>query len=303
MAPMVSVMEDAPAVQVPRSDMQIPVEEPRLSNGVNEGEAVPGGSAQTRDYYLDSSSRRRKSLDRSSSIRRTAAAVVAEIDELKSVSNAKVSPATADYVHGPKVMVGERDLKDSNSHSLRDDCSETFELSSGIRDNGNSVIGNGDRKESKKTRKWSWKLWGFIQRRNGGNKDEDEDDKYSSRGNGVDRTFSESWQDFRRDGNGGGFNRNMFRSNSSVSWRHANQIGGSLGSMRRSGFEANGHGRKKRDEFVLEKNRSARYSPNHVDNGLLRLYLAPMRNSRRGGMSKVKPSNSHSIARSVLRLY
>jgi hypothetical protein len=44
---------------------------------------VPGGSAQTRDYYSDSSSRRRKSLDRSNSIRKTAAAVVAEIDELK----------------------------------------------------------------------------------------------------------------------------------------------------------------------------------------------------------------------------
>jgi hypothetical protein len=46
---------------------------------------VPGGSAQTRDYYSDSSSRRRKSLDRSNSIRKIAVAVVAEIDELKSV--------------------------------------------------------------------------------------------------------------------------------------------------------------------------------------------------------------------------
>ncbi|XP_051126662.1 protein OCTOPUS-like [Andrographis paniculata] len=321
MAPMVSVMEDAPTAV--RADMQIPVEE---SSVINEGEAVPGGTAQTREYYTDSSSRRRKSLDRSSSIRRTAAAVVAEIDELKTVSNSKVSPATADSFHGAKMMVGERDL---NSHSLRDDCSETFELSSGVRDNGYTTMsngngkGSGDRKESKKTRKWSWKLWGFIQRRNSGNKEEDNEDKYSRAANGVDRTYSESWQDFRRDANGnggirgGGFNRNMFRSNSSVSWRHANHIGGgggggSLGSMRRSGLEAiNGHGKKKRDDFVLEKNWSARYSPpNHVDNGLLRLYLTPtpMRSSsRRGGMGmgmgKIKSGNSHSIARSVLRLY
>ncbi|KAL0333224.1 UNVERIFIED_CONTAM: protein OCTOPUS [Sesamum angustifolium] len=304
MAPMVSVMEDAPAAHVTRSDMQIPVEEP-TSNCANEGEGVPGGTTQTREYYSDSSSRRRKSLDRSSSIRKTAAAVVAEIDELKTVSNAKVSPTTADYFHGAKVMVGERDLRDSSSHSLRDDCSETFELGSGFRDSSSSVIGNGDRKEPKKSRRWGWRIWGFIQRRNGGNKDEEEEEKYS-RVNGVERSLSESWQDFRREGNGdvrGGLNRSMLRSNSSVSWRNANHIGGSFGSMRKSGVEMNGHGKKKRDDFMLEKNRSARYSPNHVDNGLLRFYLTPMRSSRRGGLGKIKPNNSHSIARSILRLY
>ncbi|KAL0347406.1 UNVERIFIED_CONTAM: protein OCTOPUS [Sesamum calycinum] len=303
MAPMVSVLEDAPAAHVSRSDMQIPVEEPTMKSN-NEEEGLPGGSAQTREYYLDSSSRRRKSLDRSSSIRKTAAAVVAEIDELKVVSNAKVSPTTTDNFQGAKVLVGERDSRDSNSNSLRDDLSETFELSGGFRDSINSVIGNGERKESKKSRRWSSKIWGFIHRRNGGNKDEDEEEKYS-RANGVERSLSESWQDLRREGNGdvkGGFNRNMFRSNSSVSWRNANHIGGSFASMRKSAVEMNGHG-KKRNEFVLEKNRSARYSPNHLDNGLLRFYLTPMRSSRRGGLAKVKPNNSHSIARSVLRLY
>ena len=99
MPTMVSVFEDAPVNVVSRSDTQIPVEEPpRMSmNSINEDdedETVPGGSVQTRDYYSDSSSRRRKSLDRSNSIRKTAAAVVAEIDELKAVSNAKVTPAT-----------------------------------------------------------------------------------------------------------------------------------------------------------------------------------------------------------------
>ncbi|KAK6152509.1 hypothetical protein DH2020_015144 [Rehmannia glutinosa] len=276
MPPMVSVMEDVPAVHVSRSDMQIPVEEP-IVNCVNEGEVgLPGGTMQTREYYSDSSSRRRKSLDRSSSIRRTAASVVAEIDELKLASNAKVSPTTADCYHGAKVIVGERELlRDSNSHSLRDDCSETFELGSGIRDSSNSLIGNGDKKETKKSsRRWSWRIWGFIQRRNNGNNDEE---KYG-RVNGVERSLSESWTE----GNGdlrGRFSRNMFRSNSSVSWRNGNQIGGS---MRKTSVETNG--KKRRDEFVLEKNRSGRYSPNRVDNGLLRFYLTPMRNnSRRGG--------------------
>ncbi|KAL2484801.1 UPF0503 protein [Abeliophyllum distichum] len=314
MPPMVSVMEDAPAVHVSRSDMQIPVEEPAMTtvNGINKDEGVPGGTAQTREYYSDSSSRRRKSLDRSSSIRKTAAAVVAEIDEMKAVSNAKVSPTTADYFHGAKVLVGERDLRDSNSNSLRnsnsnslrDECSEALELSNGFRNNG-SVLGNGERKESKKSRSWSWKLWGFIHRRGGGNKDED-DDRYS-RINGVERSFSESWQDLRNERNAdvrGGLNRNVLRSNSSVSWRNSSHIGGSFGSTRKPVVDMNGgNGKKRRDEFVLERNRSARYSPNHFDNGLLRFYLTPMRGSRRGGQGKIKPNSSHSIARSVLRLY
>ncbi|KAM6550726.1 hypothetical protein CsatB_000534 [Cannabis sativa] len=313
MPTMVSVVEDPlpPPVHVIRSDNQIPVEEP-----INEDESVPGGSAQTRDYYSDSSSRRRRSLDRSNSIRKTAAAVVAEMDEIKSTSNSKVSPATVDYFPGPKLGVPDRDSRDSNSNSLRDDCSETFDM--GFRDSA-SVIGNGDRKGPKKSRRWSkaWNIWGFINRR-GGNKDEDED-RYS-RANGVERSYSESWPELRGDRNGdvrGGFNPKMLRSNSSVSWRNSQGFGGggSFGSMRKSNSssvasataaataETNGNGRKKKDEVVLERNRSARYSPNNIDNGLLRFYLTPMRSSRRSANGKSRYNQAHSIARSVLRLY
>lgn len=306
MPTMVSVVEDAPVNVVLRSDAQIPVEEPpRISmSSINEDEAVPGGSAQTRDYYSDSSSRRRKSLDRSNSIRKTAAAVVAEIDELKAVSNAKVTPATVDYIHGPKLVVPDRDFRDSNSNSLRDDYSETFEM--GFRDNA-SVVGNGERKGAKKSRRWSkaWNFLGFIHRRSV-NKDEDED-RYS-RANGVERSLSESWPELRGERNGdvrGGFNPKILRSNSSVSWRNSHNFGSgvSFGSARKSNVETNGHGRKKRDEFVLERNRSARYSPNSVDNGLLRFYLTPLRNSRRNGWGKSRSNHAQSIARSVLRLY
>ncbi|KAK7256870.1 hypothetical protein RIF29_30414 [Crotalaria pallida] len=336
MPTMLSVVEDAPVVpQVMRTDSLIPVEEPAM-NAINENEDenLPGGTAQTREYYSDSSSRRRKSLDRSSSIRKTAAAVVAEMDELKPVSNgigiggsnvnvsvnnvnanAKVTPASVDYFHGQKMVFNDRDSRDSNSNSLRDDCSETFEL--GFRDSA-SVVGNGggDRKGSnKKWSRWSkaWSIWGLINRRGGGNKDDDEDNRYSNRGNGngVERSMSESWQEFRGERNGdsvrsGGFNPKVLRSNSSVSWRNAPNIGGSFGTARKSDFQANGHGKKGRDEFVLERNRSARYSPNHFDNGRLRLYLTPMlamRGSRRNGSVKGRTSQAHSIARSVLRLY
>lgn len=118
-----------------------------------------------------------------------------------------------------------------------------------------------------------------------------------NRANGVERSLSESWQEMRRERNGDvRVNRNMFRSNSSVSWRNSNGIGGSFASsVRNSNVEMNG---KKKNGFVLERNRSARYSP---DNGLLRFYLTPLRGSRRGGLGK--PTNSHSIARSVLRLF
>lgn len=291
MAPMVSVMEDAPAMNVSRSDMQIPVEDPVMTavNCANGDEGVPGGSVQTMEYYADSSSKR-KSLDRSSSVRNASAAVVAEADEMKVASNAKVLPATADHFYGAKALFGERELRDSNSNSLRDDYSETFELSSGFRDN-DSTIGNGEQKELKKSKRWSWKILGFIHRRGGGNKDED-DERYS-RIDGVERSFSER----------GEFNRNVFRSNSSVGWRNSNHILGSYGSERKSDIQLNGHGKKSKDEFVLERNRSARYSPSHVDNGLLRFYLTPMRSSRRWGLAKVKPNSSQSISRSILRPY
>ncbi|EXB89951.1 hypothetical protein L484_023603 [Morus notabilis] len=272
MPTMVSVVEDAPVVPVSRSDTQIPVEDPM--NSINEDETVPGGSAQTRDYYSDSSSRRRRSLDRSNSIRKTAQAVVAEIDEMKSASNAKVSPAIGDYLPG----------RDSNSNSLRDDYSENFE------DKG-----------AKKSKRWSkaWSIWGFIHRR-GGNKDE-EDDRYSSRPNGVERSLSETFSERNGDNRGGfNFNPKVVRSNSSVSWRNG---GVSFGSMRKSNAESNGHVKRKKEELGLERNRSARYSPNNGENGLLRFYLTPMRSSRRGGNGKSRYNQAHSIARSVLRLY
>ncbi|XLU98820.1 hypothetical protein S245_013160 [Arachis hypogaea] len=343
MPSMLSVVEDAPVHQVLRTDTQIPVEEPVnvMMNAIIENAdqaKVPGGTLQTREYYSDSSSRRRKSLDRSSSIRKTAAAVVAEMDELKPVSgaipvaNAKVTPAVGiggvgggvgigigisggvDLSHhGPKAVFPDRDLRDrdSNSNSLRDDHSETFEL--GSRDAAGI---NGERKGAKKSFRWSkaWNIWGLINRRGGGgNKDDDEENRYGrgNGGNGVERSFSESWQEFRGERNGdvrGVFNRNALRSNSSVSWRNAPAFGGGVGAlaaMRKSDVQANGHGKKGRDEVVLERNRSARYSPNNnsIDSGLLRLYLTPMRGSRRNWPGKGRSNQAHSIARSVLGLY
>ncbi|OIW20298.1 hypothetical protein TanjilG_08258 [Lupinus angustifolius] len=298
MPSMLSVVEDAP-VHVLRTDTQIPVEEPISDDDDGDDDSnVPGGSAQTREYY-DSSSRRKKSLDRSNSIMKTAAAIVAEMDELKCSSIANTNA----NVNASKL--GGLIDGDLSSNSMRDDCClETVDL--GFKD-GASVIGNGDQKRLKKSRRWSkaWSIWGFIHRR-GGNKDEDED-RYSSANNGARHSFSESWQDLRGDRNGNGdgrgaFNGGLFRSNSSVSWRNAQSVGGSFGTLRRNVSQSNGHGKKAKDEFVLERNKSARYTPKDIDNGLLRLYLTPSRGSRRN--SSTKSSNqSYSIARTVPRMY
>ncbi|XP_071716633.1 protein OCTOPUS [Rutidosis leptorrhynchoides] len=314
------MVEDAPVekVHVARCDSQIPVEEVRVVDDDN----VPGGSLQTREYYLDSSSsKRRKSLDRSNSIRRMAAAVVAELDETKVAHNValntKVSPSNIDDNNpiGASRCINIENNEPprvSNSNSLRDDCSETFEL--GFRDNGMGVIGVEKKEMKKPPRRWRWKLWGFIQRRN--NKDEDED--RCSTVSGVGRSYAESWQDLRTNGinnnevNGVGVNRNVLRSNSSVSWRSSSLRKSNINGKVIGNEHGFGNGKIKRggDEFVVERNRSARLSPNHnIDNGLLRFYLAPLSGNRRGGgigiaTGKSRPaSNSHSIARSMLRLY
>ncbi|KAM7270807.1 hypothetical protein ACFE04_030021 [Oxalis oulophora] len=323
MPTMLSVVEGSPAPEhnhVARSDSQIPVEQPMMNCDNEVDESVPGGTVQTREYYSESRRRKsldrsnsvrksidrsgsfRKSLDRSSSVRKMAAAVVAEMNEPKSaaIANSKVTPAGSDNVYtnfqnSKLVVPSNREFRDCSSNSLRDDCSETFEIPF------REVIGNGERKgTSNKKSMWNkaMDILGFIQRRSG-NKDEEED-KYSRvNGNGVERSFSESWQEYRGERNGG-FNPKLSRSNSSVSWRTSVNFGGSL---KKNGFETNGHGKKKRDEALPERNRSGRYSPDNIENGLLRFNLTPMRGSQISGLGKSSRSNqAQSITKSVLRM-
>ncbi|CAL9055125.1 unnamed protein product [Musa banksii] len=248
--PMLSVVEDAPAPAVQRSDYLIPVEEDA---------AIPGGSTQTRDYYLDSSSRRRRSLDRSSSVREQPV----ETSEPKPVSNGKVSPANGmDFLHFHHDTLLDRDVKDWSSNSLRDDYSGSFE--SAFRDPHRGAA-------AKKSRRWSkaWNIWGFIQRRNSGRGET----------NMVERSLSETWPELGSKS----FSSKILRSNSSVSFRSSFSGSAGFGGTKNSSTKPNGNHKNRRDEFGLERNRSARYSPNHVDNGMLRFYLTPMRNSRRTG--------------------
>ncbi|KAH1090043.1 hypothetical protein J1N35_017300 [Gossypium stocksii] len=150
-------------------------------------ESLPRGSARTRDYYFGSS-RRRNSLDTSSFIRKTVTALVAEMDEMKLISNAKVSAATVDYINGAKLLVPDRD---SNSNSSRD---HRFE--------------NRERKGlSKKSWRWrkAWNIFWLIKR--SVKKDED-GDRYSRTKDVSRGSYSESWPKLRGERNGdvrGGF--------------------------------------------------------------------------------------------------
>ncbi|KAF8094149.1 hypothetical protein N665_0369s0032 [Sinapis alba] len=127
-----------------------------------EEEKSPGGTVQTRNYYSDS--RRRRSFDRSSSIKKQG---LLEVDELKAISNAKVSPETVCLFHGAKVLVTEKELRDSNWYSIKNHKPESKELL------GSKakicVAAKQDSVELKKPKKkWGkgWSLWGLIQRKN-----------------------------------------------------------------------------------------------------------------------------------------
>ncbi|KAM0885536.1 hypothetical protein ACQ4PT_030263 [Festuca glaucescens] len=162
--PMLSLVEDAP---IPRSDGQIPVEE-------DDG-AEPGGCAQTRDYYLDSSSssRRRRSVDRSSFSSRKSFSDASDLPRMVSGANAnanaRVSPAIGaefyQYHHAQSQSVLDHNQHWEqglyNSHSLRDrDDDMSGSLDSAAFHGGIPLPA----KKSKKGIK-GWSIWGLIHKK------------------------------------------------------------------------------------------------------------------------------------------
>ncbi|XVF05384.1 hypothetical protein REPUB_Repub05bG0167200 [Reevesia pubescens] len=322
------------------------VAEERLSV-VNEEERIsPGGSAQTRDYYADSLTRRRRSFDRSGSNRKIS---LGEAEEVKSsISNAKVSPETVGLFHGAKLLVTEKELRDSNWYSNVESGSKDVEfVAAGVGQKGFNL---------KKARKWKnvWNIWGLIQRRkesefggeeksSGGdvddgrlaeslqklrrvaNEDEDRgirgnvgewtlaeslqklrrlangDEGKCMGGNVADGTLAESLQNLRRvangDAKGSVVSQKLMRSYS-VSAR--NSVDGSSFYGMSVTESTKGDGEKRRDNLMLQQNRSVRYSPNNLDNGLLRFYLTPSRSYRRSKSGRSRLRNSNSVGGSVL---
>ncbi|KQK05979.1 UPF0503 protein At3g09070, chloroplastic [Brachypodium distachyon] len=293
--PILSALEDSPAGIVERSDGQIPVEDD--SQPEPDGD-VPGGSAQTRDYYMDSSSsRRRRSLDRSSSSARRRSF---------EVPDPKPAPAAAAAITNTKDK--ESPLNGSSEfyhfHHAQDLLDHRFSSNSLIEDFPASLDAAFPGPAAKKPRRLrkAWSLWGFIHRRATGR---------ARNGGASDRAFSEPWPELRARG----YNARMQRCSSNASARSSfssNNCG--LGSSRRSFVDGKcgGNVKRQREECVLERNRSARYSPpvHAADNGMLRFYLTPMGSaSGRRTPGPGLPANggrhlgSHSFTRNMLRLY
>ncbi|CAN7114767.1 unnamed protein product [Brassica rapa subsp. narinosa] len=126
-------------------------------SAVTEEEKDPGGTAQTRDYYLDS--RRRRSFDRSTRHG------MLKVDELKG----ELSPEAVGLFHGAKLLVTERELRDSDWYSIKP---ESLELAS----KGVDCVAAGEVKKSGKKWPKGWNLWGLIQRKTDAVKKENKTD-------------------------------------------------------------------------------------------------------------------------------
>ncbi|XP_020211784.1 protein OCTOPUS [Cajanus cajan] len=268
------------------------VEEEEEEAGLENGEeCCPGGSAQTKHYYSDWH-RRRRSFDRSNSRRKS---IMADVDELRVISNAKVSPATTELFYGAKLLITENDLKDANLKALDNVQSDTVMGSASTVDGRDVAIGD-DQKGLNKFHKWGrlWSKLGLVQRRREDRLGEGE----LGGGDVVNKPIAESWQKLRRVVNGQAsesVSQKLIRSYS-VSCRDPCRMGGLVYGI--GGSEAKGHVLNGRQKFMLQRNRSVRYSPSNVDNGLLRFYLTPLRSYRRSRSAKSSLKNSNPTARS-----
>ncbi|XP_057549261.1 protein OCTOPUS-like [Amaranthus tricolor] len=203
---------------------------------------------------------------------------VIEVNEQEGLSNARVSPAAIGIFNGTKLLITEKELNEwrLKSNSLIDDSSESIETAS--KDLA-SVSSCSNGQGFKKCRQWSklLNIWGFLNRKKGdkfGNVEGEKENLESPDTESVDNNPSK-----------------LIRSQSSSSSRSSSIVVGSKAIVR-----------SRNETVVLQRNRSARHSPNHLDNGLLPFYLTPLQSRRRNRLGRSRLKNSKSLARTVLRL-
>ncbi|CAF2332435.1 BnaA10g29190D [Brassica napus] len=256
-------------------------------------EKKPGGTAQTRDYYLDS--RRRRSFDRSSRHG------LVDVEEVK----AKLSPEGVGLFHGAKLLVTERELRDSNWYSIKNYKPESLELAS--KGGLGCVAGGGEVKQDgfglkKSGKKWGkgWNLWGLIQRK--ADTEVKTEQSLKLGGNAMEGSLAESLLKLRRVAKGesnGDVSEKLLRSYS-VSARKS--CDGSMfhGASFVNGFEGGRsscdglfHGSisggaeagrrslcEDKQNHLLQRDAKlggASYSPNSLRNGMVRFYLTPLK--------------------------
>ncbi|GAB2214783.1 hypothetical protein Drorol1_Dr00019146 [Drosera rotundifolia] len=209
-------------------------------------------------------------------------------DESRLASNGKISPANIDMYHGARVLIPEKEMKDSACvSSLEDDSLGSSESAS-----KDIPAPSGGAKHPKKRRQWSklWNILGILQPKTGGKCGEEE--KFE-RGRVVDCPLGDSSWKIPK----------LVRSFSSNNAR--GPIHG-MSSSSRSTSTTSGRSSKRRDDPVVERyhNRSSRYSPGNLDNGLLRFNLTPLKTfRRRSNAGKGGLKRSPSMARTMFRLY
>ncbi|KAF7847244.1 hypothetical protein BT93_L3159 [Corymbia citriodora subsp. variegata] len=277
--PMVSFLEDVKVIDIGFKNRVLVEDQLNVVN--EEGGRSPGGSVQTRDYYKDSQSRGR-SLERLNSARKGSLGD----DDVKLVSNMKISPASTELFYGAKLLIAEEELRGSSSKSSNGDRTESTESAS--KDDG-SVAGGVDEKRLKKLPSWrkAWNVWGLIQKRS--------ENKCAIEEHHAAENLEEQPP---RVSNGEANGVICQRLNRSYS-RKSSKIDGP-GSLNGTGVaESEGIGLRMREESLLTRNRSVKYSPNNLDNGLLRFYLTP---SRSYGSKSVKSRlrKAHTLAKGAV---
>jgi len=243
---------------------------------------------------LESSGDGRRSFgfDRSSSRRKQS---VAGLDELKLMSNAnvnaKVSPAT---FYGAKLLITEKELMDSYVRSSADAVESGCVMESDSKD----VSGAANRQKGvKKLQKWRdvWSKLGLVQRTE--RREDGIGEEECDSGVVVDKPLAESLQRLRRVVNvqaSEPVGQKLMRSYS-VSCRSPCRTDGFADDSESKGSALNG-----RHDFMFQRNRSVRYSPNNPDTGLLRFYLTPSKSYKRSKAGKSSVKDLHSAARSGL---
>ncbi|KHN02578.1 UPF0503 protein, chloroplastic [Glycine soja] len=263
--------------------------EESLENGE---ECCPGGSAQTKHYYSDWHWRRR-SFDRSNSRKKP---LMGDVDELRVISNAKVSPASTELFYGAKVLITENDLRDANLKTSNSVLSDSVMESASKDDACDAAYGDGQ-KGLNRFHKWGkwWCKLGIVQRRR---EDRLGEGEYAGGGDMVNKPIAESWQKLRRVVNGQASEsvcEKLIRSHSVCCRDPCRTVGLANGFV---GSETKGHVFNGRQKFMLQRNRSVRYSPSNADNGLLRFYLTPLKSYRRSRSGKTSLKSSNPTARS-----
>ncbi|XP_010541439.1 PREDICTED: UPF0503 protein At3g09070, chloroplastic-like [Tarenaya hassleriana] len=286
-----------------------PSPEDKASVRDDEEEKIPGGTAQTKDHYWDS--QRRRSLDRSSSIKRPG---LLEADELKAISNAKVSPETVGLFHGAKLLVTEKELRDSNWYSIKNYKPESVQFDGKGVDCVDAEVKQDGFGLKKSRSKWpkGWSIWGLIQRKTLEKKETKTEKSLKLEGNAIEGSLAESLLKLRRVAKGegsGNVGEKLIRSYSVSARKSCDGVfhggatvpngGGFEGGRSSCDGSINGvEARRNSCEGMFERVEGKqshllqmKADVGSLENGMFRFYLTPLRSRKMNKSSKSRLLN------------